>query len=57
MDPSVDTMAKDHIAVTNHEYLPIAGLQEFRELAVRMVFEDQSALKEQRVPSTRNHKV
>lgn len=46
--PSVQ-MAKEKIFSTNHEYLPIAGLQSLRDLAVELVFDGDSAYKEGKV--------
>lgn len=46
--PSVQ-MAKEKIFSTNHEYLPIAGLQGLRDSAVELVFDGDSAYKEGKV--------
>ena len=48
--PSVQ-LAKQKIVDCGHEYLPIAGLKEFREEAVKLVFHETKALEEQRVNS------
>jgi hypothetical protein len=45
--PSV-RMAKTKLGDGLHEYLPIAGLQEFRDQAVKVVFEGSQALGENR---------
>lgn len=46
--PSVK-LAKEKVGDCGHEYLPIAGLKEFREKAVELVFHDTAALSEGRV--------
>lgn len=46
--PSVK-LAKEKIGDCGHEYLPIAGLKDFRDSAVKLVFHDTKALEEQRV--------
>lgn len=46
--PSV-RMAKTKLGEGLHEYLPIAGLQEFRDEAVKVAFEGSTALSEKRV--------
>ncbi|KAF7545562.1 hypothetical protein G7Z17_g9081 [Cylindrodendrum hubeiense] len=48
--PSV-RMAKDIVLDAGHEYLPIAGLPQFRDAAVRLVFHGTKALAENRVAS------
>ncbi|KAF7562886.1 hypothetical protein G7046_g1244 [Stylonectria norvegica] len=48
--PSV-RLAEDKITNAGHEYLPIAGLKDFRDEAVKLVFHDTDALKEGRVAS------
>ncbi|KAH6957893.1 aspartate aminotransferase [Ilyonectria sp. MPI-CAGE-AT-0026] len=48
--PSV-RMAKDMVLDAGHEYLPIAGLPQFRDAAVRLVFHGTKALAENRVAS------
>lgn len=46
--PSV-RMAKEIVLDAGHEYLPIAGLPQFRDAAVRLVFHGTKALGENRV--------
>lgn len=53
--PSVQ-LAKEKIFSTNHEYLPIAGLQGLRDSAVELVFDGDSAYKEGRVRWSPNTK-
>ncbi|KAH6873815.1 aspartate aminotransferase [Thelonectria olida] len=48
--PSV-RMAKEKVIDAGHEYLPIAGLPEFRDAAVQLVFHGTKALEENRVAS------
>jgi aspartate aminotransferase, cytoplasmic len=47
-------MAKDKLGNDGyHEYLPIAGLKEFRDEAVNLVFHGTKSLEEKRVSNTR----
>jgi len=46
--PSV-RMAEEKVANSGHEYLPIAGLKDFRDAAVKLVFDKTKALEEGRV--------
>ncbi|KAJ9133753.1 Aspartate aminotransferase [Pleurostoma richardsiae] len=48
--PSV-RMAEEKVANSGHEYLPIAGLKDFRDAAVKLVFDKTKALEEGRVAS------
>lgn len=48
--PSV-RMAKAKIAEVGHEYTQIAGIKEFREKALELVFNDTAALKDGRIAS------
>lgn len=53
--PSV-RMAKEKIINCGHEYLPIAGLKEFRDGAVDLVFHDIPSISKDRVNPCKNHK-
>ena len=46
--PSV-RLAKEKVKNCGHEYLPIAGLKDFRDRAVELVFHGSKALRENRV--------
>lgn len=48
--PSVQ-LAKEKVRNCGHEYLPIAGLKDFRDRAVELVFHGSKALREDRVGS------